>query len=187
MQSRWRRLAPLALAITILVGCGGTKSMVSYNAGANQTRFDTGTMTVAQATSGAGYGSQTSVVMQVTAQCSGADCTPKRAALSFFVQGSSDLSLSNRSISIEADGTTFAGGKRASWNRVTDSRQAEGRIAKITLPLADLDTIANAGTVKGSLGGMALRLARVQDQLRQFVETARNPAPHIENAPASQS
>ena len=171
----------------LLGGCGGTQSVVSYDAGNDRTRYDTGPMTVARGVGGSGYASGVSIEVQVTAQCQTRNCTPERANLIFLAQGNSDFSLSNRSLSITADGTTFSGGERESWNLMSDSRSAKGRIAKISMPLSDLDTIASAGSVEASLGGTSLNIGGVQDQLLKFVEAARNPAPHTENAPASQS
>jgi hypothetical protein len=173
-------LATSLLFVSLLVvGCGTTapSTSVSYEASSNRTNFQTGTMTVGRI-GGGSYGSNTSILLSVRAQCSGQNCTPERARLSFLLQGSSsDVAISNRSVSLVADGKEYARRDAVNWKSQEDIRMSQGRIASLTLPLSALSEIANASSLSGRLGSNSLSLDRgVRTTLQEFVETMRNPA-----------
>lgn len=149
--------------------------MMSYDAPNNQTIFRSGSMTVAQA-AGSGF-SSTALVLNATAKCAGQNCTPERVRLSFSVDGSSDFALSDRTVSIVADDEEFTWSNEERWNSRKDVRVSTGRLTAVTLPLSDLETIANASSLTGRLGSTSLDLGgRVQSRLQEFVRTAKNPA-----------
>lgn len=168
-------LVTATVGLLLAVGCAGSGSVASYDTEENQTRFDTGTMTVGQVSSGGGFASQTDIVMRATAKCTGRDCTPERASLIFSVQSTSEFALPSRSLTITADGREFSGGRASDWSRQRDIDRVEGRLAKVTLPLSDLAAIANANEVDGSLGNLSLDLQGVQGRLQSFVKAAQNP------------
>lgn len=172
---------PLHLSLVLLIiglaaGCGSAGTTVSYDASENQTTVQSQTMTVVQEASGSGYGSSSSIVMRAVSQCPGENCTPNQATLSFSLQGRSDIAFSNRTLTITADGEEFAWRNADQWNSVDDIQTSQGQIVEVTLPLSDLEQIATATSLSGSLGGRSLDLNRVQSQLQDFVSSAQNPA-----------
>ncbi|MFB6249721.1 MAG: hypothetical protein ABEL97_14240 [Salinibacter sp.] len=180
MSARLLSLVTSLLFFFLFVaGCGttGPSTSVSYEASDNQTNFQTGTMTVGRL-GASGYGSNTSILLNAQAQCSGRNCTPERARLSFLIQGSSsDVAISNRSVSLVADGKEYAHRSAVDWRSQEDIRMSQGRIASLTLPLSALSQIANASSLSGRLGSNKLSLDRgVRTKLKQFVQTMRNPA-----------
>lgn len=178
-------LAPL-LVLGLMAGCGGSRSIMSYDAADNQTRFRTGNMTVAQA-AGSGF-SNTSLAMRANAKCSGQNCTPNEVRLDFSVQGSSDFALSDRSVSITADGEEFTWEKEVEWDSSEDIGSSPGRLIAVSLSLSDVSKIANASSISGRLGNTSLDLdGRVQQKLQEFVSTAKNPAAAASAAEESSS
>ena len=180
MSTRLLSVVTSLLFLSLFVaGCGttGPSTSVSYNATQNRTSFRTGNMTVGRI-DGLGYGSNTSILLSARAQCSGRNCTPDRARLSFLLQGSaSDVALSDRSVSLVADGKEYAQRNAVNWRSREDIRMSQGRIASLTLSLSALSEIVNASSLSGRLGNNDLRLSDgVRGKLRRFVETMRNPA-----------
>jgi hypothetical protein len=172
-------LTSLLFLALFVVGCGttGPSTSVSYEASQDRTNFRTGTMTVGRI-GGLGYGSNTSILLSARAQCSGRNCTPDRARLSFLLQGSaSDVALSDRSVSLVADGKEYAHQNAVNWRSQEDIRMSQGRIASLTLSLSALSEIANASSLSGRLGNNDLRLSDgVRSELKRFVQAMRNPA-----------
>lgn len=163
-------------AVLLMTGCGGTRSIATYDASENRTVFRSGPMTVARG-SGSGYGSTTSIVLRAVARCSGRDCTPEQVQLTFSAEGSSEFSLSNRSVRIVADGEEYQRADATRWNDFEDVGRTDGPIAGLVVSLSALEQMANASTIQGTLGTKSLRLTgRVQSTLRAFVESARNPS-----------
>lgn len=163
-------------AVVLLTGCGGTRSVATYDASENRTVFRSGPMTVARG-SGSGYGSTTSIVMRAVARCTGRDCTPERVQLTFSVEGSSDFALSSRSVRIVADGKEYQRANATRWNTFDDVQRTEGPVAGLVVSLSALEQMATASTLEGTLGNQSLRLrGSVQSTLREFVQSARNPA-----------
>jgi hypothetical protein len=148
---------------------------MSYNADDDVTRYETGRMTVVQGASGGNFASQSSIAMRVMSECSGRECVPEEAQMVFTLQGSSDIAISSRRLTIVTDERTFEWGEEASWNRRNDIGESQGRLMGVTLPLSDLATIAQSSTIDGSFGDKPLNLGGVQSQLRDFLQTAQNP------------
>jgi hypothetical protein len=165
-----------ALVVGGLAGCSSTAPTptVSYNASENRTSYRTGTMRIGRL-DGAGYGSNTAILLSVKARCSGPECTPEAAQLTFLLQGSaSDVALSNRSVSIVADGQTFTRRNTSRWHSREDIRMSQGRVAGLRLSLSELETIAAASSLSGQLGDNPLDFDQnVRSHLREFVRTAR--------------
>lgn len=149
---------------------------MSYDANQDVTRYETGRMTVARAGSGGNFASQTSIGMRVTSECSGRECVPEQAQMVFTAEGQSDFALSSRKLTITTDSQTYEWGKAESWNRVGDTGRVQGRIVSVTLPLSDLQAIAQSSSIEGTLGNKSLNLRGIQSQLRDFVQTAQNPS-----------
>lgn len=100
----------------------------------------------------------------------------------FTLQGSSDIAISSRRLTIMTDEETFEWGQDASWNQRDDIGESQGRIMGVTLPLSDLETIAQSSTLDGSFGGKSLNLEGMQSQLRDFLQTAKNPGASAESS-----
>lgn len=173
-----RPVSVLVLLLALVAGCGttGPATSVSYKASQDRTTYRTGTMRVGRL-EGLGYGSNTSILLSVRARCPGRHCTPDEARLSFLLQGSSsDVAISDRSISLVADGTEYTQRNSVDWRSREDIRMSQGRIASFTLSLSALSTIANASSLSGSLGNNTLDLDDgVQARLQDLVRTMRNP------------
>ncbi|MFB6098200.1 MAG: hypothetical protein ABEK84_03655, partial [Salinibacter sp.] len=127
--------------------------------------------------SGASYGSSKSVAMRVVARCQGSDCTPDLAKLVFLASGGEDLALSGTSGEITADGTVVkrwtsrdaAGGLPTTVSNAVI--EVTGKFAAVEVSLDKLRRIATASSVKGSIGGMALRFdANVQSGLQAMLQ-----------------
>lgn len=160
----------------LMAGCAGSSgAIMSYDADDEQTRYDAGPLTVAEQ-GGGGYGSQTSIQLRVRATCEGEDCVPDEARMTFSAEGESDVAISSRKVSVAADDQTFEWGREVNWRREGDMQSITGHIVSITLPLSDLDEIANASAVEGRLGDLTLNMRRVQSRLQDFVQTAQNPS-----------
>jgi len=170
------RLLSLVVFAVLIAGCGGAGGVMSYDADRDVTRYETSRMTVAQAGAGGNFASQTSIRMRVGAECSGRECVPEEARMAFTVEGQSDVAISSRQLTIEIDDQTFEWGEEESWNRMGDMGTAQGRIVTITLPLSDLEAIAQSSSIEGSLGNKSLDLGGIQSELQTFVQTARNPS-----------
>jgi hypothetical protein len=117
--------------------------------------------------------------MRVVAQCTGVSCTPTVAQLVFGIDGSEQLSLSDVSGRITADGTVvrwssveanpgFAGTKKG---EVVD---VFGEFATVEIGLEQLQAMATATSLRGSLGGKSLELdADVQSGLQALLRKMR--------------
>ena len=149
---------------------------MSYDANRDMTRYETRRMTVARAGSDGNFASQTSIRLQVMSKCDGRDCVPEEAQMAFTVEGQSDIAISSRRLTIEVDDQAFEWGEEESWNRVGDTGRVQGRIVSVTLPLSDLQSIAQSSSIEGTLGNKSLNLGGVQSQLQEFVQTAQNPS-----------
>lgn len=154
----------------LLASCStGGKEIAKYDTSSDRMVYQTATVTVAQAATRS-FASSTSITMRATARCNGKGCTPRRANLIFSVEGTSDLTLSNRTLTINSDS------KERTWEdtsfgsrRNSQIGRTEGRLAKITMPVSDLAQIAGASSLTGSLGDKSLNLSGAQSELQDFV------------------
>ncbi|MFB6232111.1 MAG: hypothetical protein ABEL04_13255 [Salinibacter sp.] len=139
-------------------------------------RYETGPFTVSQS-SGGSYGSSSTIDMRVVAQCEGRNCTPDAAKLVFSVRGGQELGLSGVNGQITADGSVFdwssASAKANLPGTVADNEvnRVLGTFATVEIGIDKLRQIATASSLKGSIGGMPLRLdSAVQSGLLAFLE-----------------
>jgi hypothetical protein len=87
------------------------------------------------------------------------------------VGGSSEVGLTNRTLSITADGESYRfeeqGGPRT---RPSDVERSQNTSMKVSgIPLPDMKKVAMAQSVTGSLGGVALDLKSSQPDLKEFI------------------
>lgn len=177
-----RQFGLILLLVSSLLGCSGGNQISSYNATKDRMTYKTRPLTVAQGVSeSSGYAtrSQTRIILRARAQCTGRNCTPDTVRLLFKAEGTgSTLAISNRVVSIEADGKTYEWGQNASWNETPSAGNVgpSGRIVETTLPISTFAQIANAQSLKGTLGGKTLTLTNIQPHLQSFVRAARRPS-----------
>lgn len=118
--------------------------------------------------------------MMARANCSGKKCTPQTTELVFSVNAhgnSSRIGMSDRSIYIKADGVEFR------WSDIT-SRDDNDQFATVTdviniveVDIEQLERIAKAVQVEGSVGNHTFRLKRAErEPLISFVNTLRGDA-----------
>ena len=102
--------------------------------------------------------------MRALARCQGTKCTPNRVQLIFSAGGNQQLSLSG------VDGEIVADGNQISWSSAEASNSfgnvADNQVLKITgkfavigMQLNQLQTIATAESVTGSIGGQPLDIS----------------------------
>jgi len=168
--------------LALIAGCGGTSVVTaSYDASDNQMVYEMDRVTVARgASESAGYASQSNVaiVIKGAAQCRGRDCTPGEVRLSFLVDGKTrDFSISDRRVSITADGEKFEWGQEEEWNRVEDVRDvgSSGHLMTVPIPYSDVKQIATASSVSGLLGSRSLDMNSVQSRLQDFLREVEGP------------
>lgn len=166
------------LGLLVLGGCaGGQNTTVSYNPDANRTTYETRSYTVSSI-SGANYASSKSITVRAIARCQGSNCAPEQVQLVFSASGNQQLSLSG------IDGQIVANGNQINWTNaeantgldpVTEDQvvRITGKFAVVNLPLSQLETIATAPSVEGSIGGQSLDInsgvqAGFQDLLRKI-------------------
>lgn len=167
------RGVPVALLVPLLVlliGCSaGGEEIAQYNGSSGRTLYQTGTITVAQQATQS-FASSTSITMRAVASCDGKSCTPKRASLIFSVEGTSELTLSNRTLSINSDGEKRTWENQSSgYRRNSQIGRTEGRLAKIVMPISELSEMASAQSLTGTLGEKSLNLMDAKSELRNFV------------------
>ena len=165
----------LAFALPVLlVGCSsGAKEIARYDASKDRMVYQTGTVTVAQRATNS-FASSTSITMRATASCIGKGCAPQRASLVFSVEGTSDLTLSNRTLTINSDAKEWKLENRSSgYRRNSQIGRTKGRLAMITMPVSDLAEIAGASSLTGSLGDASLDLGSAQSELQDLVAAIR--------------
>ncbi|MCS3860297.1 hypothetical protein GGP86_000045 [Salinibacter ruber] len=166
-------LVPLTFALAF--GCassgGATKT---YDKSDNETIYRSGTIGVGQISSGR-YGGNTPLTVRVVSECSGRSCTPNVVRLTFAVDGeTSDVGLSGRrTFSVSTDESEYE------YEQVTmyDGRiqKSEGRLLTVEVPISDLEQIATATSINGTIGGLSLNLRRAQSDLQRFLFAIRNP------------
>jgi len=167
----------LALLLLALGCASSARVQRSYDAANDQTTYKSQELTVVSAIAGGGLGSSASIDMMARANCSGTKCTPQTAQLVFSVNAhgnSSRIGMSDRSIYIEADGVEFR------WSDMT-SRDDDDQFATVTdviniveVDVEQLERIAKAVQVEGSVGNHTFRLKRAERKpLISFVNTLR--------------
>lgn len=164
----------VGLVAVIMVGCSsGGKEIARYDSNRDRMIYQTGTITVAQGATRS-FASATSVTLQALAHCKGKACTPDKASLIFSVEGTSDLTLSDRTLTIRSDGQEWTWeNKSTGYRRNSQIGRTEGRLAKVTMPVSDLGQMVNGSSITGSLGDKSLNLRGARSALRDFATAIR--------------
>lgn len=169
----------MLFSLFILIGgCGGGQTAtVSYDASADRTTYQTRSYTVS-AISGENFASSKEITMRAVARCQGAECAPDQVQLIFSATGTDQLALSG------VNGEFVADGRRISWTSteansdlgsIAENQVLEvgGKFAVVDLRLGQLEAIAAAESVEGSIGGQSLDISSgvqsgFQDLLRKI-------------------
>jgi hypothetical protein len=171
----------LLFSALFLFGCSATnKATVSYNPEEDQTTIETRSYKVSTI-SGANYGSQSTIDVRAVARCQGQGCTPRKAELIFIAPTDKELSFSGLGGEIVADGsqvarwtTREAGGSGIDAGSLAGGEtgiSAYGEFAAITLQTNQLNQIAQASDVEGTLGGKPLRFGGgMKEGLKKLVQ-----------------
>lgn len=172
----YQRGVLLLFSSLILLGCASSGPIQSYDASKNTTVYESGNIAVGEASDG-GYGSEsTAITMRATSECSGVNCTPESARLQFSMEGSTDGGFTNQTLSITADGVDYTFGNRV---RQTGAERTElsqiQNLEVMGIPFSDLEKIASAKSLSGTLGGLNLDLKSAQSDLQEFVAMVQNP------------
>jgi len=167
----------LPFLLAFVIGCGGGHATVSYDSSSNRTAYGTRSYTVSTI-SGTNFASSKEITMRAFARCQGARCTPNQVQLIFSAAGNQELSLSGVNGELMADGSsiTWTSAEASSGlGSIAENQvlRVSGKFAVVHLQLDQLDTLATAGTVEGSIGGQALDIgsgvqAGLQDLLRKI-------------------
>lgn len=169
-----KALFSAVISLFLIAGCAANAGSISeYDDSSGRTLYQTATTTVAQGATDS-FASASSITMQAMASCDGRGCTPERASIVFSVEGSSKLTLSNRTLTISFDGEEKSWENRTSGRRRnTQIGRTEGRLAKVVMPISDLEEISSASSLAGSLGEKSLNLGSAQSELQRFVASIR--------------
>ncbi len=149
-----RYLAQLLLFLLIigLTGCGSTRSGTQESA-SEQISWKTERIPTNFVLASNSFAGSVTVLYQVLADCSGANCTPAKAELIFSRQSSSNaLYLSNRNLSIEADSEHYEW-EGIEHKRIYETQRVGGLIKSVSLKWEQLVQIATAVRVSGNLAG----------------------------------
>ena len=177
---RTSRFVPLfVLALFFVAGCRGSQDVtVSYNSEENTTTYETSTYTVSRTSSG-NYGGSKSIDLRVVARCQGSNCSPDTAQLVFSASGGEELALSGAAGKITADGSTVSwtsaeAGKTFSTMSRDEVNRVVGQFAAVKLTLNQVEQIATASSIRGSIGGMSLNFGTgVQSGFQKLLQRIR--------------
>lgn len=182
-----RAFAVLLLAGSLLAGCGSPGATVTYAPSSDQTTYRTRSYTVSQI-SGANFASAKSINLRAIGRCQGQNCTPESVQLVFSASGNSSLSLTGLDGEITADGTQidWSSAEAGQSHTASDDDQmvnVVGTFATVELSLAQLEEIATASTVQGSIGGTSLDLSSgIQSGFRSLLQKIRGSSTTDESA-----
>jgi PBP1b-binding outer membrane lipoprotein LpoB len=166
---------PGFLVALLVAGCsGGQEARRSYDPQTGQTTYETQSYTVSTL-SGSSIGSSKPISMRAVSRCLGRNCTPSTVELVFSASENQRLQLSGLGGEIVGDDTRIA------WSSADAARGSNiasdqvvnviGKFAAVDLSVAQLDQIANASSVRGSIGGQSLDLGTgVQAGLRSLLQ-----------------
>lgn len=163
----------LLLLVGLVSGCAGSGTSVSYNPSSNQTTYETDDIIVARDVSNGQFG-DTPLRLKVIAYCGGQNCMPRGGRLFFFVEEDDNITFSDQTLTIFADGKSFTW---SNWRmQPGNARRGDGYIAQVSVPLSTLERFARASSLSGSLSDVSLDLeGPVQSLLYEFVQTVRTP------------
>lgn len=175
--------AVLFLCALFVVGCASQREVASFDASAGRMEYETSEMIIIRRISRSGYGDASSIALQGTARCEGKNCTPEVARLMFSVRGNTGVNFQDRTIRLVADGEQYE------WKDFMAPQQEEvftqssvtGQIGGVRVRLSQLEQIANASSVEGSIGNRSFEIGDSQKaELRHFLSAMRNPADAME-------
>lgn len=159
---------PVVLAaLLLLAGCASNRESVTsrYLADQDVTTYRTGSIGLGSIFGGSGLGSGSRVSLRGWAQCQGQDCQPSEAWLAFALSGSSrELRLASRSISMRADEQRYDWPQRAVQRPTRTTNPVRGEIARISMSLGALESIAFAQSVSGTISDEAFTLSYEERQ-----------------------
>lgn len=141
---------------------------MSYDSSSNRTLYQTGTVRVAQAATGS-FASQSSIVMRAVARCGGMECTPNQVSLIFSLEGSSNVRLSDPTLTVNFGETQWTWKDDGMGYTSGEIARTEGRLLKVTMPVSKLKELSNATSVTGTLGDKSLNMSGAQSELRDLV------------------
>lgn len=154
-----------ALGLLLSAGCATSSELVStsYDDARDVTRYEARRISLGRMFSGNALGGGRYVNLRAWATCRGQGCQPQQAWLSFAISGSANrLQVYDRSITMRTEE------ERLSWPQREVKRPAEetsplrGKVARIALDPATLETIATAQQVSGAIGNESFSLSYEQ-------------------------
>jgi len=167
--------------LLLVAGCGSSGATVSYEPSSDRTTYRTRSYTVSTI-SGANFASSKSINLRALGRCQGQGCSPETVQLVFSASGNSALSLSGLEGEITAGGTEIEWSSAEASRSSTDAGDDEmlnvvGTFATIDVSLSQLEQIATASSVEGSIGGTSLNISEsVQAGFRSLLEKIRTPS-----------
>ena len=164
----------LILSALLLAGCTGSRPPVTarYQSAANETIYRARSIGLGTLFESGGLGQDPRVSLRGWATCSGENCHPREAWLSFSLQRSAkEMQLvSDRSVRIETAQDAYT------WNQknVPGSRApTSGEIVRVSLDMATLEDIATTKRFQGTIGGEGFKLSyEEREPLRALYEKA---------------
>jgi len=180
-------LSALVLIVVLASGCAGQRPIAVYHASEDRMVYQTREITVIRQLTD-GYASSSSLTMQGRARCQGKNCTPEVVRLMFSVSGSAGVSFQDRTVRLSADGRVYewADSLPIEEENVLSRASVAGQIAGVRLRPSELEQIATATSVTGSIGGRSFDVGdRGKAQLRRLLSAVENPAAALDEPGAS--
>jgi len=167
------RAIVLLAAFLIAQGCSGTAQpvRVTYDDARNRTTYRSSSIRIPIETRGVGYGSQFKQLrMTLQARCEGDACQPSMVIMTLSTGGSSELFLGDRTLRVEADDERFTWPDPRS-DRDDQPERVVGMIAQVRASVDQLQAMATAEQISGTIGAVALRMSvRNQARIRAFLD-----------------
>ena len=148
------------LLLGLLAGCATTSRpvVVSYDAEAGRTVYETDQMKLGDMDLATGLTKEVEFQVRVVGECRGRDCAPSQYQLAFGKRGTQSIRLPGRDVSLEigTETITWADPQNRQIGQRTKIRS--GTFARVGLTAKQLSTLANASNVDGTVGGVRFEL-----------------------------
>lgn len=154
---RYSFISYLVLLFILIAGCATSHSVQENGPSENKSSFDTGKKMADLNFKKNSLLDPLRIKFQVSAECTGPDCTPDEAQLDFFVvPGPTKVVLRDLSLTLNA-GQVIYQWNGPKWDYVEDAPVALGLLKSVTLDKKMLQQIAGNEDIFGDLGGQGFK------------------------------
>ena len=154
------RTSALLLTLALLGGCASTpKDVSSFDAGANQTVLDSGTISLGRPVQGGSFNAG-GYTIRAEARCPGRACQPELFTVSVYKSaGGNDARSSFDQVAFETEtGTIQFTQQRNAYGQAEFYDVAQGELVRLEVPRNVFDSFANDPSLSVRLGATLFRL-----------------------------